>query len=108
MKIRPSARNFHTVRLPATQNTHFRFQVTVNDFGPDENAQGIQDLAYKDAHKVGAKASESVLFDEFVKVDREHFKDDAEVIPENKGVLHPHDVVLVVRVVLIVKLDGSK
>ncbi len=40
-----------------------------------------------------------ILFDQLVQIDRQHFKDNAQVVPENKVVLDSGDVVFVVRIV---------
>lgn len=84
--------------------THFRFEIAVNNLGSNQNSKAVENLANKNAHQICAQSAKSILLNKFVKVDRKHFKDDAQVVSENKSIFHPNDVVLIRRIVLIIKL----
>lgn len=80
------------------------FQIAVDQSRLAQQAQAVQELLSKDAHKSGAQTSELVLFDQLVKVDREQLEDQAEMLAVDKSVLEPHDVVVVVLVHTAVEL----
>lgn len=54
-----------------------------------QETQRIQKLLSKDSNQRGAQAAELILLDQFVKVDTEQLKDQAEMLSVNESILQP-------------------
>ena len=67
--------------------------------------QRYQNLDSKPLYQRQRKALERVHFDKLVKVDREQFKRDDQVLSEHKLVKQLNDVLLVFRVILVQSFD---
>ena len=73
-----------------------------------QQREPIQKLLGKDTNKGCAQAPELVLLDEFIEINAQEFKHQAEVLSVNKSILEAEKVMVVVFVELGVQLDGCK
>lgn len=69
-----------------------------------QKTECIQQLLRKDTDKCRAQAPELILLDEFIKVDTEKLKCQAEMLPVDKGVFESQEMVVVVLVILAIEL----
>ena len=69
-----------------------------------EQAQPIQQLLSKNAYERGTQAPELVLFDQFVEIDAEYFKDETKMLPVDEGVLEPKEMMIVILVQFPIEL----
>ena len=89
--------------IQATKEDVLWFQVTMDDSGLFEQAQGIQYLGQELMDQAMAEALVLVLFEQFIQVDGQQLKDNAQVATEYEGVLHASDMSQVLRVMSLVE-----
>lgn len=63
-----------------------------------QETQGCEDLSSEAPNQRSREAGEIVGLDQLVQVDAEQFGDDAEMTSERERIVHPNDVVRLVRV----------
>lgn len=69
-----------------------------------QDRKRVEELVREDPDETGAETSKRVLFDEFVKVRGEEFESDAEMFVMDEVILHPEDVMDVVRIPRLIQL----
>lgn len=69
-----------------------------------QKGQTIQELLCENPDQCGAKTPELVLLDQFIQIDAEKLKDQAQMLSMDESVLEPQEVMVVVFVKLGVEL----
>lgn len=73
-----------------------------------QETQGVQELLSEHPHKRGAQPAELILLDQFVEVDTEQFKTQTEVLPVDKGIFQPKEMMVIILVELVVELQNCE
>ena len=81
-----------------------RLQVAMYELGLSEQCQTIDELLRKHAHQGGRQSAELVLLDQFIEVDAQELKHKTQMLPVDKGILEPQQVVVIVLVHLLIQL----
>ena len=77
----------------------------MNDFGFKEHSERIQYLSNKYSNQIGRQSAKLILLDQFIQVDTEDFKCDAKMVPEYKRILHSHQMMFSVYIILFFNLQ---
>lgn len=96
--------NFDDGALQVLQKNILGFQIAVYQARFVQEGQAIQELLGENPDQRGTKTPELVLLDQFVQIDAEKFKDQAQVLPVYKGILQSQEVVVVILIKLSVQL----
>lgn len=70
-----------------------------------EKSQSIQQLLCKNPDKSCAQSSKLILFDKLVKIDTEKLEYEAEVLSMNEGVFQSKEMMVVIFVEFLIKLE---
>lgn len=73
-----------------------------------KEAKTIQQLLSKYSHESGAQAPELILLDQFVQIDGQELKHEAEVLAMYESILQPHYVMVIILVHAAIELGCNQ